>query len=105
MDSDLVAFNNEWATGDRDVARTMASAYVDAHPELADRFGEFSIPALVAMVDSYRESGNEEQRTLIDIWLLHAFYPQVIVGAIDLSGEAQHVGIETTPVEGLRRDI
>ena len=80
-DAALVAIDTEWKTGDRTQARAMAKAYVDARRnELAPRFGDLDIPALVAMVTHYRNSGDETNRMLVDTWLLSEHQPQRIGG-------------------------
>jgi hypothetical protein len=55
----------------------MAKAYVDSRRnELAPRFSDLDIPALVAMVTHYRNSGDEANRMLVDVWLLSEHQPQ-----------------------------
>lgn len=80
-DAALVAIDSEWKTGDRAQARAMAKAYVDSRRnELAPRFGDLDIPALVAMVTHYRNKGDEPNRMLLRAWLLSEHEPQKIGG-------------------------
>lgn len=77
---ELLAIDNEWMSGDRAVARAMATVYVGAHPELSARYGALDIPALVALVESARTAGDEDERRRIDAWLLSEHQPQVLTG-------------------------
>lgn len=90
MNEELTAFKETWeasdATKDRTEARSLADAYVAAHPDLEARYGGFGIPDLVALIDAARARGDEERRVEIDLWLLHAFEPQRIGGRRDTSG-------------------
>lgn len=109
MDEALRAFDTEWKTGSRTRAREMAEAYVAAHPELVDKFGDLTIPELVALVDLARKEQVEAERIAIDIWLLVEFEPQRIGGLVDVGG-GRTVSIKDvealagiTPAEGVRR--
>lgn len=87
MDEALIAFDREWKTGDRAVAKTMAKQYVQLNAStLIPRFGAFDIPALVNLVGHYRSQGDEANRILVDMWLLSEFEPQHIGGTIRVGG-------------------
>lgn len=81
MDPELEAFDNEWKTGDRDVARELAQAYVDNHRDtLVALLGGYAREGLVQLVSAYREQGSEEDRIIVDMWLLTEFTKQRVAG-------------------------
>ena len=82
--TELLDFDTQWKTGSRAVAKAIASTYVAAHfDELEQRFGGADISTLVSLIDHYRATGEEDQRILVDMWLIDKVAPQNIVGAVN----------------------
>lgn len=89
MEPELAEFDREWRTGDRERARELACAYVAAHrAALAPYLGGLSIDELVALVTAYRGMGREDDRIVVDMWLLSEHPPQQISGSIRMGAEA-----------------
>lgn len=94
MEQALSDFNEEWRSGDRAKARTMAEEYVAANREaldatIRDAVREYreahlddpvTLEDMVRLVSAYRAQGDETSRTLVDMALLAKFEPQVITG-------------------------
>lgn len=86
MNDDLAAIKAAWtnpAGRDDDAVRTMADAYVAAHPT---EFAEYELMAIadcVAAVEAFRAAGMEESQWRVEVWLLHRFEAQ------DIGGEYQ----------------
>ena len=104
MDKDLDAYDREWREGDRKQAVVMAEAYVSAHPEEFALFPNLTIPALVSMVDAFREVDDFENVLRVEVWLKAEFEPQVIVakGSSDPDEEPDPDRL-ASPVAGVRR--
>jgi hypothetical protein len=62
------------------VARELADAYVEAHPELFVSLREMTLEQCVAAVDVFRGAGMETELWNTEAWLLHRFEPQNIGG-------------------------
>lgn len=90
MDAALQAYDDAWKNTPRNernaLCQRLADEYVVAHPELRERYGALTIPELVALIDLARESGNEERRIEIDIWINARFEYQQIGGAFSTDG-------------------
>lgn len=81
MNDDLLrAFDAEWRTGDRAVAKQLAIAYVAAHPELRERFRNSDIGEIVSYIDTMRRTNDELSRIEADVYLLALHEPQAITG-------------------------
>lgn len=85
MENLLVEFEHEWWKGSRDKAKEIAYAYIKENfLRLAPILGELPIEELVKMVSAYREAGREEDRIIVDMWLLTQFGSQPITGELAL---------------------
>lgn len=107
MDLDLHAYDDTWRITPKslrnDVCQALADAYVAAHPELRTRYGGRTVPELVALLEVARESGDEERRIEIDIWINAAFEYQQIGGSISTDGI--HRPLPFVNADGDRRAI
>lgn len=65
---------------DFDHARDLADSFVEANPDKFAEYQDHDIPALVKMVDVFREAGLEDSQWAVEAWLLHRFEPQNIGG-------------------------
>ena len=83
-------FDEEWKSGDRDLAREMARAYVDANG--LDAMRAMSIEELVEIVKACRRVGDEHGRIVADMVLLATHAPQAISGSVNI-GPAEAVAI------------
>lgn len=83
-------FDEEWKTGDRDLAREMARAYVEANG--LDAMRALSLEELVEIVKACRRAGDEHGRIIADMVLLVAHAPQRIEGSVTI-GAAEAVAI------------
>ena len=82
MEDALQQFEDEWFTGSRGRARSMAADYVNAHhAELGEMFGTLSIDEMVAVVTAARARGDVETRIKADMWLLTEHPPQHIAAS------------------------
>ena len=81
----IEAFDKEWRHGDRNKAKGMAVAYVNAHrEELARALGRLSLVELVHLVSDLRSQGKDRARVIVDMWLLNEFEPQKIGGSVNV---------------------
>jgi hypothetical protein len=81
----LREFDNEWNSGNRELARELAREYVTSHwDELAPHLEHLSIPQLVSMVSAYRAQGREDDRIACEMWILSQVPPQSISGVINV---------------------
>lgn len=67
---------------DAELARTLADAYVAAHPEEFTVLANTNIELCVASVDMFRNNGAEDDQWRVEAWLLHHFEPQTIGGPV-----------------------
>lgn len=86
-----MAFKEAWEvsneTKDRSIPKELAKVYVDEHRgELFETLGRMNIPDLVKLVDALRAQGMEEQRLIVDMWLLSEHEPQDIRTTINFQG-------------------
>lgn len=89
MDETCARFEHEWLHGDREFACQLAREYVAAHQQrLATAFERHTLESLVALIDSCRAAGHDEDRILADMWLLARFPAQRITGAMQIGGAA-----------------
>lgn len=85
---ELARFEAEWHRGDRNRARQLAVEYIDAYEAaLAPLLAEYDLPGLVRLVETYRASGQENNRVLTEMWILARCEPQRIVGQLDIRRE------------------
>lgn len=91
---DLTRFDWEWKHGDRALARELAKEYIFAHREqLAPHLENLTLEDMVKMIDMYREYGREDDRIIVDMWLLTYYDPQKISGAITIGSAAAAAAI------------
>lgn len=93
---ELRDYDKEWKTGDRVKAKEMAKAYVAENKSAIEvlinsavrALREFklndpaSIPELVELVSLYRQNGGEDDRILLDMYLMAEHEPQKITGTV-----------------------
>lgn len=81
---DPIADLSTAAFAERDAIRaeckTLAGAYITAHRDDLARFEGLGIEHLVNLITIARHRGDEDERILIDMWLLANFEPQRIRG-------------------------
>lgn len=70
-------------------AAELARAYVDKHPELEAKYGQFGIPRLVQLIDAARDREDVETVAEIDAWLMAKHPPQVIGASVNFGGGVQ----------------
>jgi len=81
----IAKFDKEWREGDRAKAKEMAVAYVaDNRATLLRLYGSTTRDELVGLVTQYRDTGDNEARIMVDMWLLAGFEPQKISGSINI---------------------
>lgn len=70
--------------GDRDMptAVALADTYVAANPDVFAYLATMPIESCIALVDVFRDQGDEESQWRIEAWLLHRFEPQNIGGPV-----------------------
>lgn len=88
LKKEVKAFKDAWeesnSTKDRKAAKEIAHEYVEAnHSELFAAIGRMSIPQLVKVIDTLRENGQEEERLIVEMWLLDKFEPQNITASVN----------------------
>ena len=87
MEAQVVAFDRAWCTGYREDARALAIDYVATHrAQLEKTLGGKTLEDLVKLVDGYRAAGRENERAIVDMWLLVEYQPQRIVGELRMGG-------------------
>ena len=105
MDAELAAYDAMWETTPKAtrnaIAQGMADAYVAAHPELEADLGGFTVPELVGMTSAARKAGNDEQRILLDIYLMAAFENRHLSGAFDVRKQIKPPPLDD--INGTRR--
>lgn len=91
MDPELQAYDEAWNTTPKEernaLCQDLADQYVAAHPELAAKYRGFTIPQLVALLEAARESGDDEERIRLDIYINAAFEYQNIGGVDGILGD------------------
>ncbi|QNJ59242.1 hypothetical protein SEA_MRMIYAGI_27 [Mycobacterium phage MrMiyagi] len=85
MNSELAAVGeamNPNREGGRDttLARSLADAYVSAHPEEFADLEAKTLKECVEAVDVFRNTGWDEARARTELWILHKFEFQTIGG-------------------------
>lgn len=88
LNQDLVRFDWEWKNGDREVARSLAKEYVEAHYHELKILENWTLEDIVKAIDLFREQGREEDRIAADAWLLAKYEPQKINGEIRIGPPA-----------------
>lgn len=92
MNADLEAIREAWDPGDpetknadsqrdEDRTRTLADAYVAAHPDKFTEFADLSQEQCVQALEVFRAAAMEESEWTVQVWLFHRFEPQNIGGA------------------------
>ena len=65
---------------DYDHAVELSDTFAAAHPDLFAFLADMSIESCVALVDTFREAGDEESLWRVQAWILHRWPPQHIGG-------------------------
>jgi hypothetical protein len=82
----LDRFLQEWAAGDRALARELAVEYVAENRErLAPLLTRYTREGLVAEVDALRAAGRSDDVTVAEMWLLSEYEPVEIRAEIRIS--------------------
>jgi hypothetical protein len=85
MDEICARFDHEWKHGDRERARELAVEFAAGHQaELSAQLAPYSLAGLVQLVEGHRDAGREEERIMVDMWLLAHYGPQQISGSIHI---------------------
>jgi hypothetical protein len=92
VNKDIKKFDREWRTGDRAKAKGLAKSYVDAHREEINKLlAPYTREQLVELIDQYRQVGREEDRLVVDMYLLSEYEPQKITGELNIGGAIDEV--------------
>ena len=87
MDGSILAFVDEWKSGDRTKARELAREYVDKHSaRLAPLLEPLHRDDIVKLIDAYREHERHVDVAVAEMWLLTKYDPQKISGVLGVGG-------------------
>ena len=91
MDADIQRFSDEWATGDRGLAKTLAKTWIANHRDKIQDLEGYDLEGLVGLVTQYRAAGCESDRLIVDMWLLSEYESQQITGVVTIGSTASVV--------------